>query len=33
VTSVDTEKTKPGAMLEGQPEADGDDDVANGMSM
>lgn len=33
VTSVDTEKIKPGAMLEGQPEADGDDDVANGMSM
>ena len=30
VTSVDTEKTKTGARLEDQPEAEGDDDVANG---
>lgn len=33
VTSDDTEKTTPGAKLEGQPEADGDDDVANGISL
>lgn len=30
VGSVDTEKTKSGKKLEGQPEAEGDDDVANG---
>lgn len=30
VTSVDTQKTKPAKRLEGQPEAEGDDDVTNG---
>lgn len=30
VTSEDTEKTKSANMLEGQPEVEGDDDVANG---
>ena len=30
VTSEDTEKTKSANILEGQPEVEGDDDVANG---